>query len=898
MGGIFQQAIQGIAIPVVGGPNDPWANAVTEAIEEGTGVRGPDDMRWVRIRDLTDAGFIKYLNEQEVTITRPTEVPPDVSTYELPLPPTDLVLISSDDPTRLNAFSHHLTWTVPSDETISHFEIWMSYTNSRSAANKLGIVNYPSNEFVYNNPKPGQNHYYWIRSVNWAGLYSTWEPSGVTNGFVIPKEDTLTETIDKILDVLQGEDPTLWSAATTYQIGDQVSYVGVDGSKRRYQCLFDENDVILNGKFDEAWAIGSEILTNQADRDFSSASNWRNSTTVPLSSYDESGDMSITASAVGQNAEYPLANVLKKYKWYRWELDCANIVGSWDFVGPDNEIYFTVTANGTDQTFDFFVQGDPTGTPWIRIMAVTPTSSADFDNFSVKPLHLDDWNDEVAITGYGFHRGYDVTTGLPKDNVEIDGSQTQAQQLYQPIATDSGDYYTMRFFVEARYAGQVRPYIGGLLGTYVTTTGWHSETLGPVSGSTDYMGIDVDSAFDGAVKYVQCRKTTGGTGNLNQPPEYYNKFNWERIGILTTGEIDGEAVTGIDGNMVVDGTILAKHIGVETLSALTADIGVITAGEIRSSNYSASQKTGFIIDLNNKIIRSHDAGAVIMEQGSDIVLKGDTSDPASIILEQPSGISFIIATDDTVFNRFWWYPSVNDTGQLGIGWGPDGAGGWERKRFETFYVTCEDGGSIEAYGTDTNDGYAQCQVTAATPLYPQVKLRAQGASIHDVRVNIGSVEFYGSGGGGSEPNLTPNDDGTKHKVGLVGLATSAWDVMYSDDFTNVADFFWMDDLDDVDLIQRIKPLEKDGELVRDPVTGLVIIDDNTVDERLLFKQKHTEYDILVDEFENKTKEKKWDKGDLVRDPDGKPYISFKAATSLLMGAIRQLDNRLKKLEGV
>src|SRR5690606_5961642 len=50
------------------------------------------------------------------------------------------------------------------------------------------------------------------------------------------------------------------------------------------------------------------------------------------------------------------------------------------------------------------------------------------------------------------------------------------------------------------------------------------------------------------------------------------------------GLVHGVSTVGINGNLVVDGSILARHIAVGTLSAISANIGTVTAGTIRSAD--------------------------------------------------------------------------------------------------------------------------------------------------------------------------------------------------------------------------------------------------------------------------------------------------------------------------
>lgn len=66
--------------------------------------------------------------------------------------------------------------------------------------------------------------------------------------------------------------------------------------------------------------------------------------------------------------------------------------------------------------------------------------------------------------------------------------------------------------------------------------------------------------------------------------------------IFIVGDIDGSPAVGVNGNLIVDGTVLARHLAVTTLSAIVADIGEVTAGKLRSSD------NKMVIDLDAKSI--------------------------------------------------------------------------------------------------------------------------------------------------------------------------------------------------------------------------------------------------------------------------------------------------------
>ena len=92
--------------------------------------------------------------------------------------------------------------------------------------------------------------------------------------------------------------------------------------------------------------------------------------------------------------------------------------------------------------------------------------------------------------------------------------------------------------------------------------GNHGALFGPVQGQTE-----TDPA-----NLMLTLKEQQGTG------QYLPALS----DILLTGYVNGEQVVGVDGSLVVDGSIVADKLGVNELSAITANIGTITAGYIQN----------------------------------------------------------------------------------------------------------------------------------------------------------------------------------------------------------------------------------------------------------------------------------------------------------------------------
>lgn len=70
------------------------------------------------------------------------------------------------------------------------------------------------------------------------------------------------------------------------------------------------------------------------------------------------------------------------------------------------------------------------------------------------------------------------------------------------------------------------------------------------------------------------------------------------IQAFITGLVNGVSTVGINGDLIVDGTIVARHIDVSSLSAISADLGSITAGYMRSAAENGSGEPKFELDLD------------------------------------------------------------------------------------------------------------------------------------------------------------------------------------------------------------------------------------------------------------------------------------------------------------
>jgi hypothetical protein len=129
--------------------------------------------------------------------------------------------------------------------------------------------------------------------------------------------------------------------------------------------------------------LSAELMPNQVDRDFSGASAWAN---VDLNAYDETDDLTITATAANQYCTLLVASApMTATNVYKITFDLANVVSTWKLTDFDagQTLVASIAANGS---LEYYVTYSGSAGGGFRLVSNTTTSSGDFDNFSLKEV--------------------------------------------------------------------------------------------------------------------------------------------------------------------------------------------------------------------------------------------------------------------------------------------------------------------------------------------------------------------------------------------------------------------------------------------------------------------------------------------------------------------------------
>jgi hypothetical protein len=241
-------------------------------------------------------------------------------------------------------------------------------------------------------------------------------------------------------------------------------------------------------------------------------------------------------------------------------------------------------------------------------------------------------------------------------------------------------------------------------------------------------------------------------------------------------------------------------------------------------------------------LKIKNGGSIRVEYGGDIILEGRSSNYSRLIFDADSPTSGAIMSLQLI-------SGLPDTPYLVLESETDAAThlhvGTDSKRWKNAKIYAETEARLEAYYSSGRYGRVKATAGAADGSV-QISTCPDGGAY--------SFGFYGAA-------FYP----AAHKTQNCGGESYAWDHVFSDDFDNVADFYNLDNLDDMAVLKSIRG---SGKIC--PETGMELIDDDTLPAWMLAHRD----------------------GEVVKDPDGKPYIRLKILLSLIMGALRQVDGKI------
>lgn len=512
-----------------------------------------------------------------------------------PNPPTNLQIIN-------NFGSHTLTWDNPPDEDLSHIEVWRSEVQARDQADLVAIVTKPVETASFVGVLPSLDYYYWIRAVDTSGNYSVWCPNDQMGGYLVASD--IQGAIDKLLNDLQGQitETQLYQDLQT-RIGLIDAPDSVTGSvaarvaqeaSERAQAILDEAAARSSG--DNALQTQINTLTAASSGDFQE---------LMTALQDES-----TARINGDTAESTARQTL-----------AAQMRGS--YTGTDvNKLTTGILYNE-------------------RVARVSADNAL---SQSITSLQASVNSNTAAIAS-------EQTARANADNAlasDISVLQTKVDDNYAAIASE----ITTRANADSALSSSVT--------TLQTTVNGHTASIQEHTAAINgiraewFLKTDVNGYVSGFGL-----ENTGATSSFI--------INADRFAVVkpgspvgaaskipfVVGTVNGASTVGIDGKLVVDGTILARAIAA---SAVTAD--KIAAGAVTANKVAANAINGDHIQAQSSIKLNE--GGKLTVGNNNIVLDSEQDrivvapDNGTIIgVPEYAGVDYCSLKDGNISFMYW-----------------------------------------------------------------------------------------------------------------------------------------------------------------------------------------------------------------------------------------------------
>jgi hypothetical protein len=197
---------------------------------------------------------------------------------------------------------------------------------------------------------------------------------------------------------------------------------------------------------------------------------------------------------------------------------------------------------------------------------------------------------------------------MVEQTVRVSADEVLSQQITTVSATLATTAASLTNEVTARVNGDTA--LASQISTVQTQANGNSAAVTQLTSSVDGIkarwGVSIDLNGQ-VVGLIQLDGAASGS-NFTVVADRFIVSMPGFAGTLMTpfivGSVNGVSTVGINGNLVVDGSIVARHIAagsidasrinVSSLSAITANVGTVTAGVIRSAS------GRMVFDLNNE----------------------------------------------------------------------------------------------------------------------------------------------------------------------------------------------------------------------------------------------------------------------------------------------------------
>ena len=538
-------------------------------------------------------------------------------------------------------FGVRVTWTFGDTRSdIAGTEVWYSVTNNRATAARLTFEPYPATDYIHPGLTPGQGGYYWARVVDVWGNASPWAPTGANSGMyaaALAEPDQLLTQLKKSvgLDQLVGElaqpivispgalnaqaQAMLQAALADYDLTSRMQWqetvtnatVTVDPVTGQIQLLATAQittdvesrltsvEVLVNA--DHATLVSTVNSLSSTQQGLSTAQSQitqlQNSVSVGASQTyvdnaiaTSTGGLSLTAAnTASANAQAELQSALDAFAHGNSLIDLTA-----NTANAQQNLAALATALDAEATSRSFL----VATVAANGAAIVSEQVARANAVSAEAAARTALEARVATTeGASTANAAAITA---EQQARASGDSANAQSINSLTARlDTGDFAAVK-----QQSSATASAVSGLSAQYVLQVQTMQGNNLRVAGMQLASGQSGSSVVWLADKLLFAMPDGSGT-----PKQ-----------VLVVGNINGTATLGLDGDMVVDGSLTARSLAAKTITAASGVIGDLAVDYLQIANEAVSTISSYYSINTNTTSQTFPVTFNMAHDGSYVVI--------------------------------------------------------------------------------------------------------------------------------------------------------------------------------------------------------------------------------------------------------------------------------------
>ena len=465
-------------------------------------------------------------------------------------------------------FKVHLDWAYGDARRDVIAEIYGSNSNDRATATRLTQARWPALEFDHVGLGAGQSWYYWLRVVDTSGNVSAWYPAGATAGLYAAASSDPSALLTQLQNSLGLQQLASELAAPILQVPDAL--IAAQAAAESALRLLLKADALKTQAVRDKWILDATSTVDPATGKVTLLATAEiatdveamlNSVQLELGAMDGS-IISHTPSLANHGGRLSTA-----------ETDIAQLQG---------EIALTASQSYVDGSIEQVLGVlDPA--------AVEAASQAGAEGL-LRALLDADAGRRTALGATARIATAELRLISHADALVAEATERLilAAQVGNNLAALVLEQLA-RVTADSALASSTATLQARLNnGDFAAVKEESSASASAIEGVEAKWGVQVQTMQDGNQAVAGIQLLSGANGTVfailaDKLVVYLPDGSGTPKQVIVLGTVNGTSALGLDGDMIIDGSIVARSLAVTDLSAITANLGTVTAGRAQNT---------------------------------------------------------------------------------------------------------------------------------------------------------------------------------------------------------------------------------------------------------------------------------------------------------------------------